>query len=238
MLQRLVDLVLPRRCAGCGSVGELLCSRCVPGAPLTVPLPAGMATVAAGVYERGLRAALLAYKEGGRRDAAGPLARLLAGAIAGVATAGAVLVPVPSTRAAARRRGGDHVLRLARVAGRSAGLPVVPALRIARPLRDSAGLGAHARAENVAGAMAARAAPGGAVAILIDDIVTSGATLAEALRALRAAGWPVQGAAVVAATPRRGALQPSPGVATGLAVPYESARFSGGTSAHARLALC
>jgi predicted amidophosphoribosyltransferase len=108
----------------------------------------------------------------------------------------------------AAERGGDHVRRLARRAGSRVGFRVAPdVLALARPKLDSAGLDAVSRARNLAGAFAARPAPGrptgGATAIVVDDVVTTGATLREAARALRAAGWRVTGAAVVAATPRR-----------------------------------
>jgi predicted amidophosphoribosyltransferase len=160
-------------------------------------------------YEAAGRAALLAYKERGRRDLAGPLADLLAAAVraalAGRAPPGAVLlVPVPSARSVAAARGGDHVLRLARRAARTTGARVArDALALTRAVRDSAGLAAGERAANLAGAMTARPPPPGLAALLVDDIVTSGATLSEATRALCAAGWPVLGAAVVAATPLR-----------------------------------
>jgi len=161
--------------------------------------------VAAGRYAGGLRVAVLHYKERGRHDLADPLAALLAGAAAGLIApgTGTVLVPVPSSRAAARRRGGDHVHRLARRAGRRLGVPVVPVLRLVRAVRDSAGLGAGERQANLSGAMAARPAVPGAAAVIVDDIVTSGATLAESVRALRSSGWLVAGAATLAATPRR-----------------------------------
>lgn len=157
---------------------------------------------AAGRYEAGLRTALLAYKERRRYELAGPLAALLVGAAARLLRPGTVLVPVPSRRSAARRRGGDHVLRLARHAGARLGLLTVSSLRLARPVRDSAGLRGDERSANLAGAMAARAGPAGTRALLVDDIVTSGATVREAVRALREAGWPVLGAVAVAATPR------------------------------------
>jgi predicted amidophosphoribosyltransferase len=95
------------------------------------------------------------------------------------------------------------VHRLARRAGRRLGVPVVPALRLVRAVRDSAGLGAGERLANLSGAMAARPAMPGAAAVIVDDIVTSGATLTEAVRALTRAGWPVSAAAVIAVTPRR-----------------------------------
>ncbi|TAM90874.1 MAG: ComF family protein [Jatrophihabitans sp.] len=196
MLTALLDLVLPRTCAGCGRPGVPLCGRCRPPGP--VPALEGRVR-AAGAYAGGLRTALLAYKERGRRELALPLGMLLATALP-PEPGGCVLVPVPSRPAAARARGGDHVLRLARVAARESGMPVRPALRLGRAVADSARLTRAQRRSNLAGAMAAEPAPG-ATALVIDDIVTTGATLREAVRALRAAGWPVAGAAVVAATP-------------------------------------
>lgn len=193
LLADLVDLVLPRYCAGCGSPGVALCGRCGAPSPVTVEL-AELAVTAAAPYEAGLRAALIAYKERGRRDLARPLGALLATALPGGTDA--ALVPVPSTAKARRDRGGDHIRRLVR---RS-----VPALEFAREVRDSAGLDAAARAVNLTAAMRARPPrQPGRPAIVVDDIVTTGATLAEAARALRAAGWTVAGAAVVAATARR-----------------------------------
>jgi predicted amidophosphoribosyltransferase len=217
----LVDLVLPRRCVGCGGVAGPLCLACRPGgAPIWVETtagPTGIPTVAAAVYADAMRAAVLAYKERGRRDLAVPLAGLLAGAVAcvlgvergppgpeGWPPQRIVLVPVPSARAAVAARGGDHVLRLGRRAAVLRGLRVAPgAVSLVRAARDSAGLGIGERAANLDHAMAARQPPPGAVAVLVDDIVTTGATLREAARALGSAGWPIIGAAVVAATPRR-----------------------------------
>jgi predicted amidophosphoribosyltransferase len=115
-----------------------------------------------------------------------------------------LLVPVPSARSVAAARGGDHVLRLARRAAVRCGVRVAGnALVLTRAVRDSAELGAQARTANLAGAMSARPPRPGLAALVVDDIVTTGATLHEAHRALQVAGWPVLGAAVVAATPRR-----------------------------------
>jgi predicted amidophosphoribosyltransferase len=197
----LADLVLPRCCVGCGRPGSSLCPHCAPRGVLRVDA-VGLPIVASGPYAGPLRAALIAYKERGRRDLAGPLGRLLAGGVA--LCPPATLVPVPSAAQVARARGGDHVLRLARAAARPSAARVGTPLRLARPVQDSAGLGLHERAANLLGAMAATAPPpSGAGAVLVDDIVTTGATLREAARALGAAGWTVRGAVVVAATERR-----------------------------------
>lgn len=122
-----------------------------------------------------------------------------------------LLVPVPSRPAARRKRGHDPLGQLCRVAARAAhaaGVPcaVAPVLRHARRVRDSAGLTAAERAANLAGALRvpprrARELATGRV-LLIDDVLTTGATLTEAARAVEAAGGRVDGAAVLAATQR------------------------------------
>jgi predicted amidophosphoribosyltransferase len=211
-LAALLDLLLPRRCVGCGSVVGPLCPRCLPSGPV---VPAGGDISAAARYDGAIRTALLNYKERGRRDLGRPLGDLLAGAVRDALRPGrsppgaaaqrvAVLVPVPSARSVAAARGGDHVLRLARRACARTGVRVAPdALVLTRSVRDSAGLGSAERSANLAEAMAARPGPPGTAAVIVDDIVTTGATLLEARRALDQAGWTVLGAAVVAATPRR-----------------------------------
>jgi predicted amidophosphoribosyltransferase len=131
------------------------------------------------------------------------------------------LVPVPSGAAVARARGGQHVHRVAVAAARElrrAGLRAraSPALRVVATRRDSAGLTVAERAENVRGAFAVRAfwRRSGGLAVLVDDLVTTGSTLAEAGRVLAAAGVPPSFAATLAATPRRlprRRCQPTPG---------------------------
>ncbi|MFC6931682.1 ComF family protein [Actinomadura yumaensis] len=124
-----------------------------------------------------------------------------------------VVVPVASGRRAVRRRGHDPTRRMAAVAVREAragGLRVVGAdvLRQRREVADQAGLTASGRVANLAGAL--EVVPGARLAgrrvVLVDDVITTGASLAEAARAVRRAGAEVAAAATVAATPlRRGA---------------------------------
>ena len=160
-----------------------------------------MATTA---YDGPARAALIAFKERGQVGLAAPLGAALARAVA--VTGAERIVAVPSARAARRSRGYDHVGMLARRAAALTGATLLGGLVQLRPVADQSGLGAASRALNLAGSMrfAGRAATsGGTRVVVVDDIVTSGATLAEAARALRAAGIEVTGVAVVAATARR-----------------------------------
>lgn len=196
-----LDLVLPRRCLGCGAPGTALCGWCSMPDPV-VETRGALHVASATPYADAVRRAVLAYKERGRRDLATRLALLLAAAVRLLAPpAGALLVPVPSAPAVAARRGGDHVARLARRAAPTVGLRAArAALRLAVRVEDSAGLGAAARLANVRGSMRAHPPPTRRPAVLVDDVVTTGATLHEAQRALTEAGWTVVGAATVART--------------------------------------
>jgi predicted amidophosphoribosyltransferase len=170
--------------------------------------------VAAGAYADTLRKVLLAAKE---RNALGLLPLLggrLAAAVARlVLDAGPasllVLVPVPSAPAQVAARGVNLTASLARVAAarlRSTGLSVRVhrGLALARSPEDQAGLDRIQRLVNLSGAFRATGEEPGGPVVVVDDIVTTGATLTEAVRACDAGGRHVIGAAVVAATMRGG----------------------------------
>ncbi|MBX6370716.1 MAG: ComF family protein [Acidothermus sp.] len=185
-------------------------------------MPNGVPVLAAGRYEGALRRLLLAYKERGQPDLRRPLATLLASVLRTLAGQHAAhvrrlaVVPVPSTRTAMRVRGRDPLsrvtegaVRLASSGGLDLGavgpcaLVVTSALRHRRAVRDQAGLSVAERFTNLDDALVARRSLVGLTVVVVDDVVTSGATLQEACRALRVAGANVLGAATIAATPRR-----------------------------------
>lgn len=207
VLAVLVDLVLPIRCAGCGERGIPICLRCAAtfAGPFPVRRPGlahGPPAFALAEYQGAARTALLAYKERGRRDLAGVLGRTMAAVLPWLPGAGPDvdgtwwLVPAPSRATEARRRGGWHLVRLARAVAcalAAAGHPAVvaPALRLAGPARDSVGLTAAARAANLAGRIRLRpegSPPRGTPVILLDDVIASGATATACAAELTAAG--------------------------------------------------
>jgi predicted amidophosphoribosyltransferase len=200
----MLDLVLPLECGGCGATATRWCAVCArnlavrPDDPhlITPRVSTGVPVFSLGRYAGARRNAIVAVKERGRSDLVTHLGAALGGGLGrlldwGVLGTGTVVVPAPTRRTAARRRGGDPVTRMAQVAtADTAAVSVVAALRMAALVRDSVGLSSGQRQRNVAGRVRlCRAADtlAGDV-LLVDDIVTTGATAAESVRVLQTSG--------------------------------------------------
>jgi len=201
---------LPLACAGCGALDVGLCPGCHRAlglAPVRRRTDLGVAVTSAMEFSGVPARVLRALKEEGRTTLARALAPALAAVLAEVAGPGVVVTTVPSSRAAYRRRGYRPVDLLVQRSGRRP----VPLLRIARTPRDQRGLGRAARRANVGGVFVSRPVAGHRV-VVVDDVVTTGATIDDAARALRAAGAIDVVAVTVAHTPRRRGLAGEPEV--------------------------
>jgi len=196
-------VLMPTECAGCRVVDRALCSACRQslrpdvhearreGAPVWCGLD----------YSGAARQVIGSVKDGGRTDAAGALAAPLRLAVAAALRAatptsvgGVHLVVIPSSTAAWRAR-GFHPVELILKHG---GLTGTPVLRTVMPVTDQVGLGRAERAANRRGSLRAVRALDGFTCIIVDDILTTGATILEARRAVLEAGGRVVGMAVLA----------------------------------------
>ncbi|MGM7645797.1 ComF family protein [Nocardia sp. JW2] len=202
-MKALLDLVLPVRCGGCALAGTPWCGACaaelttgpVRVRPRTDP---GVPCWALRPYRGPAKRAVLAAKEHGRRDLADPLGAALAAALARLRSADRplVLIPAPTRTSAARSRGGDPVARSTACAARwLIDCRTVGLLRMRPGVRDSVGLGTRERVHNLAHkiiavtpATARAPIPANAEVVLVDDVLTTGATATESIRVLSRIG--------------------------------------------------
>lgn len=205
-------VLLPIECAGCGVDDRTVCDACrVALRPTVIRRRVGSSggvglPVWAGLdYDGVARETILALKTRQRSDVAWRLAHALsAAARQAVDEVGdpVQLIAIPGTRAAYRRRGYDPV----RLMVSRAGLRAIRGFAPARPHAAQKGLAVGQRARNLRGVFRLRSPVAGLRILLIDDVVTTGATLLEAARVLTDGGAQVVGAAVVASTRRRVAV--------------------------------
>jgi len=218
----LAHFVWPQRCAGCGeppASGHVLCATCLAAIPrLHLPLCVrclareaadplcprhpGFTVWPAWTYDEHAARAIEAFKYAGRTD----LARSFAAELTRVLPAAPrvdLVTAVPLHPARERERGYNQSTLLAAELARRAGIPHLPgALRRVRATAAQARLGPAARRANLRGAFAASepSSLAGRRVLLVDDVVTTGATLEAALATLAAAGAEAQAVTLAWAT--------------------------------------
>lgn len=209
-----LDLAFPAACAGCGREGMPLCAGCRPaldarlelrggtptGLPADIPVPLLQVEWCA-PFAGPIRGALHQLKYAGERRLARPLGEAVARRWSRVGEGATLIVPVPVHADRERQRGYDQAVLIAEVAASTLGLPCLRALERVRATDAQFELGRDERSANVSGAFRVR--PGvGTVAdqwvLLVDDVVTTGATLAACAVALEDAGASAVSAIAVA----------------------------------------
>ncbi len=198
LYDRLLDLVFPPRCPGCRARGVVLCSRCLercrrlrndtlgPARPARGTLL--RSSVALYQYDAPLREAIHLLKYRRRRTLARPLGDLLVAALPPEVRACDAVVAVPLHGSRLRERGFNQSELLAEAVAAKIGRGMVHGLERTRATEHQVGMDRHAREANVRGAFAWRGGPAPAAVLLLDDVLTTGATLRECARALRAVG--------------------------------------------------
>lgn len=198
-----LDLALPPTCVGCRREGAPLCRDCrtwlmvrvenPPGVPIGLPadLPAPLLQLEWCAPFTGVtRRAIHELKYAGERRLARPLGEAVAARWRRASAGGDVLVPVPASPDRIRERGYDHAALIAAVAGGSLRMPVLRALERAHDTAAQHALGRTGREANVGGAFRVRdgVSVAGRWVVLVDDVVTTGATLSGCATVLLDAG--------------------------------------------------
>lgn len=187
----LLDLIFPPRCAGCGRVDTRWCARCQQGL-VNVPMEIiqrrvfnRLDMVSTGWHQGVLQQAVHALKYDGVTELARPLADRLAKALVAAGWPVDIVIPVPLFRVRQQQRGYNQAALLAEATAYHLSLPYQPNLvKRVRHTRSQVGLTREERLQNVVRAFVAHEAVAGQHILLIDDVTTTGATLAACAQSI------------------------------------------------------
>ena len=198
ILSELSHLLFPTRCFGCNVLGVSICSSCRrEWIPHYYKSHVDTLNVhSAVIYSQTASKIILAAKENGVQGADDLLIAAITHVLnsARLDTGYFTLIPVPSSNQSQRRRGRSFIVDLTQEISRNTGIAVNDCLQVSRRVSDQSGLTRVQRISNMHGAFSIK--PGAILrgeALLIDDVVTTGATLREAARALNSQGFPTFG---------------------------------------------
>lgn len=191
MLENGLSLCARVACFGCGDAGASLCDGC--RMDLAPPsrddaVPSVDRVLVPWAYKGAARDLVLALKLRHRRDAAEPLARAIAETVRAVGSPAEIVSWVPGRRRDVRIRGFDHAHVIAEQVASHLGLALVGLLRRTSARPDQTTLSGPERRANLIGAFSA--SPCSRSVLLVDDLVTTGATASACAQALKAAGAP------------------------------------------------
>lgn len=195
-LSSLADIVWPARCVACTAAGSWWCADCAArvrtiGGPVPGAWP-GLDGVLAGAYfVEPFAGAIKALKYRHARAVGEELVGYLRAPLERLDHVGATLVPVPLHPSRLRERGHNQSAVLAELLSQTTGVPFRTSIRRIRPTATQTGLGRADRFKNLAGAFdwtGPRPDARDAMVILVDDVITTGATFAAAAAVCRAAG--------------------------------------------------
>ena len=199
MLSPLKDLLFPIHCFGCKAFGIEICSKCRKfwNPHFYLQNIDNLTVYSAIRYSPVARSILLGSKENSLKIADELIVSALLNCLHRLPTQilrNAVLMPVPGSKRAIRKRGRDFIFELTNELSRRSGVPAIPGIKINRRLLDQSGLNASDRKRNIHEAfeidgISPKSFKG--EILLVDDLVTTGATLLEAKRALNSGGIPV-----------------------------------------------
>ena len=188
----LSQLIFPTRCFGCRLLGPSICSACRSSwHPHYYKTKVdGLAVHSALLYTPTASKIILAAKESGLKGADELLIDAIIHVLNRVTPDNSLfrLVPVPSSQSSQRRRGRSFIVDLVSQISQRTGIPMIDCLQLSRRVRDQSGLHRDERAVNLAGAFTLTSRARGEL-ILVDDVVTTGATLREAARAVNTQGF-------------------------------------------------